>query len=121
MDPLGFGLENFDTLGRWRDVLNGEPLDTRGTLPSGQSYEGPAGLKKVLLERKDQIIRQLAKKMTGYAFGRDLNKFDNCVLDESMKALEQNGWRASVLVETIAMSYPFQHRFYPRQTKPEIK
>ena len=54
--------------------------------------------------------------MTGYAFGRELNKFDNCVVDESMKALEANQWRATVLIETIAMSYPFQHRFYPKQT-----
>jgi hypothetical protein len=116
MDPLGFGLENFDPLGRWRDELNGEPVDAKGTLPSGQVFEGPAGLKKVLLERKEEIVRHLARKMTGYAFGRELNKFDNCVVDESMKALEANQWRATVLIETIAMSYPFQHRFYPKQT-----
>ena len=73
-------------------------------------------MKKVLLERKEEIVRHLARKMTGYAFGRELNKFDNCVVDESMKALEANQWRATVLIETIAMSYPFQHRFYPKQT-----
>ncbi|MEI2621311.1 MAG: DUF1588 domain-containing protein, partial [Candidatus Nanopelagicales bacterium] len=47
MDPLGFGLENFDALGRWRDDLNGQPLDTKGTLPSGEVYEGPGGLKRI--------------------------------------------------------------------------
>jgi hypothetical protein len=115
MDPLGFGMENFDTLGRWRNELNGEPVDAKGTLPSGEYYEGPAGLKRVLMARKDQIMRHLARKMTGFAFGRELNKFDDCVIDEALKSLEQNDWRATVLIETIAMSYPFQHRFYPKQ------
>lgn len=119
MDPLGFGLENFDVLGRWREQLHGEPLDSKGTLPSGEVYEGPAGLKQVLMARKDKIVRHLARKMTGFAFGRELNSFDNCVIDDAMKALEQNGWRTSVLIETIAMSYPFQHRFYPKLNQPE--
>jgi hypothetical protein len=119
MDPLGFGLENFDVLGRWRDQLHGAPLDAQGTLPSGEVYEGPAGLKKVLLARKEKIIRHLARKMTGFAFGRELNQFDNCVIDDAMKALEHNAWRASVLIETIALSYPFQHRFYPKLNQPE--
>ncbi len=119
MDPLGFGLENFDNLGRWRTELSGQPLDTRGTLPTGESYDGVAGLKGVLLARKDKILRHLARKMTGFAFGRELNKFDNCVIDDAMKALEHNGFRASSLIETIATSYPFQHRFYPKPDQPE--
>jgi hypothetical protein len=119
MDPLGFGLENFDVLGRWRDELHGERVDAKGTLPSGEAYEGPAGLKQVLLGRKEKIIRHLARKMTGFAFGRELNKFDNCVIDDAMTALANNDWRATVLVETIAMSYPFQHRFYPKHDQPE--
>jgi len=117
MDPLGFGLENYDVLGRWRDELHGEPVEAKGTLPSGEIYEGPAGLKKILLARKEQLIQHLARKMTGFAFGRELNKFDNCVIDDAMKALAQNDWRAGVLIETIAMSYPFQHRFYARQNQ----
>lgn len=119
MDPLGFGLENFDNLGRWRTEMHGAPLDTKGTLPSGESYEGFTGLKQVLLARKEKIMRHLARKMTGFAFGRELNKFDDCVLDDAMKALEHNEWRASALIETIATSYPFQHRFYPKQDGPE--
>ncbi len=119
MDPLGFGLENFDALGRWRDQLYGEPLDTKGTLPSGEVYDGPAGLKRVLLARKEKIMRHLARKMTGFAFGRELNNFDNCVIDDAVKLLEQNDWRATVLIETIATSYPFQHRFYPKLNQPE--
>lgn len=117
MDPLGFGLENYDVLGRWRDELHGEPVEAKGTLPSGEVYDGPSGLKKILLARKEQIIRHLARKMTGFALGRELNKFDNCVIDDAMKALAQNDWRTDVLIETIAMSYPFQHRFYAKQNQ----
>ncbi len=114
MDPLGFGLENFDSLGRWREELHGEPVEAKGTLPSGEVYEGPDGLKQVLMARKERIMRHLARKMTGFAFGRELNKFDNCVIDDAMTALANNDWRATVLIETIAMSYPFRHRFYPK-------
>jgi hypothetical protein len=119
MDPLGFGLENFDVLGRWRDRLHGEPLDTKGTLPSGEIYDGPAGLKQVLMARKGKIMRHLARKLTGFAFGRELNSFDNCVIDDAVKSLAQNDWRATVLIETIATSYPFQHRFYPKLNQPD--
>lgn len=115
MDPLGFGLENFDVLGRWRDTDRGHPIDAQGTLPSGQTFTGPAGLKTLLLERKDDIIKHLVRKMTGYAFGRELNQFDQCVVNRAMEALQKNDYRSSVLVEQIAMSFPFRHRFYPKQ------
>jgi hypothetical protein len=115
MDPLGFGLENFDVLGRWRTEDHGQPIDAQGKLPSGVTYSGPAGLKTVLLTRKDDVIGNLVKKMAGFAFGRELNKFDDCVVENTMKALQRNNYRASILVEQIAVSYPFQHRFYPKE------
>jgi hypothetical protein len=114
MDPLGFGLEHFDVLGRWRDQDRDQPIDAKGKLPSGETYDGPAGLKKVLLERKDRVMRHLVRKMTGYAYGRELNRFDDCVIDRTMEALQKNDYRSSVLVEQIATSFPFQHRFYPK-------
>ncbi len=115
MDPLGFGLENFDNLGRWRDSDRGLAIDSEGTLPSGESFTGPAGLKKILMDRKDQVMKQLARKLTGYAFGRELNKFDDCVVDRGLEAMQQNGYRPSVLIEQIAFSFPFRHRFYPKE------
>ncbi|HZO84558.1 MAG TPA: DUF1588 domain-containing protein, partial [Verrucomicrobiae bacterium] len=115
MDALGMGLENFDVLGRWRETDRGQPIDAQGTLPSGQSFTGPAGLKNLLMERKDDIIKHLVRKMTGYAFGRELNQFDQCVVDRTMEALQKNDYRATVLVEQIATSFPFRHRFYPKQ------
>jgi hypothetical protein len=115
MDPLGFGLENFDALGRWRNADRGQPIDAKGTLPSGKTFSGPAGLKSVLMERKDAVMKHLVRKMTGYAYGRELNKFDECVVDRATEALQQNDYRSSVLVDQIAMSFPFRHRFYPKQ------
>ncbi len=114
MDPLGFGMENFDVLGRWRDADGSHPIDAKGTLPSGETFTGPSGLKTILLAQKDKVIEHLARKMTGYAYGRELNKFDNCVADKALEALKKNDYRPSVLVEHIALSFPFRHRFYPK-------
>jgi hypothetical protein len=119
MDPLGFGMENFDPLGRWRDTDRGLPIDAKGTLPSGDSFVGPSGLKSILMKRKDDVIRLLVKKMTGYAFGRELNKFDDCVVDRAMKVLKEQNYRSSALIEEIVLSFPFRHRFYPNAVEME--
>lgn len=111
MDPLGFGLENFDAIGRWRHHQNGLPVNSSGQLPSGETFNGPDQLKQVLLARKDEFIRNLTRKLLGYSLGRGLNKFDECVITHGMEALAANDYRPSALIETIVLSYPFQHRF----------
>jgi hypothetical protein len=114
MDPLGFGLECFDATGRWRHHSAGQPIDSSGTLPGGQAFTGPAELKQVLLNRRGEFLSNLTRKMLGYALGRSLSKFDDCIVRETVKALEANDHRSSVLVEQIAMSYPFRHRYARR-------
>lgn len=111
MDPLGFGLENFDPIGRWRDEAAGQPVDARGELPSGETFNGPAELKKILLARKDDFARNLSRKMLGYALGRSLTQYDDCVVDGSLEALKNNGYQAHALVTQIVLSYPFRHRY----------
>jgi hypothetical protein len=111
MDPIGFGLENFDPIGRWRNDQGGQPLDTAGVLPSGESFNGPRELKAILLAQKDAFARNLARKMLGYALGRSLTRFDECVVDDAVAALQEHDYRPSVLVEEIVLSYPFRHRF----------
>jgi len=111
MDPLGFGMENFDPVGRWRTEENGQPIDANGTLPSGEKFNGPAELKKVLMNRKDEVMRHLTRKMYGYAVGRDLNKFDDCVIQNVMATLKKNEYRAPLLMEEIVLSYQFRHRY----------
>jgi hypothetical protein len=111
MDPLGFGLENFDPIGRFRTEQAGQPVDAVGELPSGDKFNGPRELKAVLLKQKNEFVRNLARKLLGYALGRQLYRFDDCVIDDSIKALEADGYKASILVERIALSYPFRHRY----------
>jgi hypothetical protein len=116
MDPLGFGLENFDVLGRWREQDRGRPIDAQGVLPSGERFTGPAQLKSVLMARKEQVMKHLVRKMMGFALGRELNSFDDCAADRAFRTLRDQEYRASVLVEQIALSFPFRHRFYPKQS-----
>ena len=109
MDPLGFSMESFDVLGRLRT----EQIDTSGKLPSGETFNGPADLRQILLRRKDQIIRHLVKKLTGYALGRELNRFDECILRDAMKALAEQNYRPAAAIETIATAKAFRYRYYP--------
>jgi hypothetical protein len=111
MDPLGFGLESFDAIGRWRHHAAGAAIDSSGELPSGERFRGPVELKQVLLARQDEFVRNLSRKMLGYALGRGLSQFDNCVIDDCVDALQANDYRSGTLIETIVLSYPFQHRY----------
>jgi mono/diheme cytochrome c family protein len=111
MDPLGFGLENFDPLGRWRTEQAGQPLDSTGVLPTGEKFSGPVELKKLLLEkRRADFLRNLSRKALGYALGREVKRPDMVVVRDCVRALEQGEFRVSRLLETIVLSYPFSHR-----------
>lgn len=112
MDPLGFGLENYDALGRWREIDAGLPIDASGRLPSGQTFSNPAELKQAVSARRDEFRRNFIRKLLGFALGRELNKFDDCVIEDCQKALAANDGRAAAVVETICLSYPFRHRFF---------
>jgi hypothetical protein len=117
MDPLGFGLENYDGLGRWREHDQGSVIDASGVLPSGQTFQGPGELKQVLLQRAGEFEEHLVKKLLSFALGRELNKFDQCVIDDCREKLSAQDHRAALILETIATSYPFQHRFFKAATK----
>ena len=119
MDPIGFGLENYDALGRWRSEDAGRPVDASGTLPPGGAFVGPEELKRRLLERRDEFIRHLARKLLGYALGRELDEFDQCVVDRTARRLAENGQRAPLLVEEIVVSHPFRHRYHKMQDPPK--
>jgi hypothetical protein len=113
MDPLGFGLENFDLLGRWRTEQDGKPIDSVGVLPTGEKFDGPVELKKLLLDkRRPEFLRNLCRKMLGYALGREIKRVDLCVVQDCMQALEQGGYRPRPWLEEIVLSYPFSHRNY---------
>lgn len=110
LDPLGFALENYDPIGRWRDKENGAAIDNLGELPHGQKIEGSEGLKKLFMERKEQFIRQLTIKLLGYALGRGLVDSDYCVVDAICDDLAANDYQARRLILGIVRSTPFRYR-----------
>jgi hypothetical protein len=110
IDPLGFALENYDVLGRWRVEDAGQPVDVSGVLPDGRAIQGPAELKQVLLERKDLFARNLAAKMLGYALGRGLTLEDQCTVEQLVAALKEGGYESRRLVDGIVLSVPFRQQ-----------
>jgi hypothetical protein len=110
MDPLGFGLENFDGIGRWREKEKERTVDASGTLPGGESFRGPIELVGVLGKRQDAFRRHLARTLLTYALGRGLEYYDACAVDRIVEATRQGGDRFSALVTEIAHSEPFLKR-----------
>jgi hypothetical protein len=110
MDPLGFGLENYDVLGSWRSVVDGVPVDAVGRLPGGEEFDGPAELKRLLLDRKQQFIRNLTRKMLGYALARTLTPEDHCVVESITEKLAEDDYRAQTLITEIVKSVPFRYK-----------
>jgi hypothetical protein len=110
MDPIGFALENFDWMGRWRETeSNGKPLDTTGSLSSGDSFHGPVELRQALLNHKDEFLRNLAGKVFGYALGRGLQDGDSCTVQRLVDTVAKDGYRARTLVREIVLSVPFRN------------
>ena len=110
MDQLGFGMENFDAIGRWRETESGKPLDTTGELPGGGSFNGPVELAGVLRQKQCEFGECLAEKMLTYALGRGLEYYDRCATDKIVAAMKEKNFRFSVLVAEIAKSEPFRMR-----------
>jgi hypothetical protein len=110
MDPIGFGLENFDAIGHWRDMDGADALDTSGKMPSGQSFKGPVELKAIFMAHKDQFVRCLTDKLLTYALGRGVEEGDDATIDRIGKSVEQNQYKFSTLIAEVVKSYPFLNR-----------
>jgi len=104
MDPIGFGLEPFDWMGRFQE----KPVDAAGVLPSGEKFDGPVELREVLLRRKSDFVRHLAGKVLGYATGRPVQDGDHCTVQKLAAAVERDGYRARTLVREVVLSLPFR-------------
>jgi hypothetical protein len=113
IDPLGFSLENFDAIGRWRDTDAGAPVDASGVLPDGKAFRGPVELKEILLSRRDEFTRTLSTNLLIYALGRGLQREDDCVVHAAQEAAAKKEYRFSSLVVTIVQSFPFRNRRNP--------
>jgi mono/diheme cytochrome c family protein len=111
LDPIGFGLENFDAIGRWREKDDsGGPVDAAGELPGGKRFSSPKELKAIIASREDDLSRNLTEKLLAYALCRQLDGYDLIVVDQLHKTIAADGYRMQTLVSEIVTSYPFLNR-----------
>jgi hypothetical protein len=112
MDPVGFSLENFDGLGRWRDQAapGTGKIDASGVLPDGTKFDGPAGLRDVLMSKRDQFVEAFTERLLTYALGRGLEEYDRPVVRRITRDAAADGQKWSSIVLGIVRSAPFQMR-----------
>jgi hypothetical protein len=110
MDPLGFGLENYDAIGAWRNEDGKFPIDASGKLPDGRSFGGPAEMKTILKGDRDAFAVALTEKMLTYALGRGLERYDKRTVKAIAGRLAERDYRFSALVDEIVKSLPFLMR-----------
>lgn len=111
MDELGFALENYDVVGRWRDTEEGNPIDATGELPDGAKFNGASELQQtVKTKMRDQFVRCLTEKMLIYALGRGLEYFDECTVDKIMGHAKDKNYQFSELILAVVSSEPFLKR-----------
>jgi hypothetical protein len=115
MDPMGFALENFDAIGRWRTVNESDTsrIDASGVLPDGTRFEGPAELRKLLLKDRVQFVGNVTEKLLTYALGRGTEYYDAPVIRKTAREAAAHGYRWSSLILGIVNSAPFQMRSAP--------
>jgi hypothetical protein len=110
MDPLGFALENFDGLGRWRTAIGKTPIDSSGVLPDGTKFDGPAGLRKILLSKQDQFVYTATERLLTYALGRGVEPYDAPAVRKIVRDAAPSDYCWSSLISGIVNSMPFQMR-----------
>ena len=114
MDPIGFGLENYDAIGAWRTADGNFPIDASGELPGGTRFDGPADLRAVLYAQQDRFARNLTEKVLTYALGRGLESYDEPAVEDIRRDIGRKGYRFSSLILRIVESIPFQMRLEER-------
>lgn len=110
MDPIGFSLENYDAVGKWRREFAGQPIDASGLLPDGISFDGPAGLRELLLSRPDDFVGTVTEKLLAFALGRGLEYYDMPSVRAIVRATAADDYRWSSVILGVIESTPFQMR-----------
>jgi hypothetical protein len=111
IDPLGFALENFDPIGAWRTRYEkGQPIDAAGELPSGQTFQDITGLKKILVEHKDQFALALTEKLLSYACGRRMESTDRADVVRIVGELKRGDYGFRCLIEQVVLSDSFRSK-----------
>jgi hypothetical protein len=117
MDPLGFALENFDALGKWRTLADGEKVDASAALPDGAVFEGVPGLRNLLIRHKDDFVRTLTEKLLAYSIGRGIEYYDLPAIRQIAResAAADNRW--SSLILGVIRSRPFSMGIVKEKTE----
>ena len=110
MDPIGFAMENFDAVGKWRDRDNENPIDASGVFPDGSKFDGMVGLKQALLRHPEQFVNTVAEKLLMYAIGRNLQYYDQPSVRAVVAKAAKENYTFSSLVLGVVESTPFQMR-----------
>jgi hypothetical protein len=110
MDPIGFAMENFDAVGRWRDHDAGSAIDASGAFPNGATFDGMSGLRKVLLADRQQFINTVASKLLMYALGRNLQYYDEPAVRAIVRHSAASNDTLASLVSGVVRSAPFLMR-----------
>jgi len=110
MDPLGFGLENYDAIGKWRTKDGTFDVDSSGVLPSGKSFKNPSEMRQILTSMLPDISRNLTEKMLIYSLGRGLKRYDKPTVQDITKKLDASGNGFQNLILEVVRSLPFQSR-----------
>lgn len=113
MDPVGFALENYDAVGRWREFDEGEPVDSEGSFPDGSLCDGVTGLEHKLLEQADLFVGTLAERLLTFALGRGVEYYDAPAIRQIVRRAREDDYRFSSLVMGVVDSIPFQMRRSP--------
>ncbi len=118
MDPIGFALENFDAVGRWRALDNGLPINTVSEMTDGTYVDGPATLRDALLARPDAFMASISERLLTYALGRETEQYDGPVVRRIVEQADSEGFTFSALVQAIVMSDTFQKRIKLDEASP---
>jgi hypothetical protein len=113
MDPLGFALENFDGIGRWRDSASEEgtgAIDSSGVLPDGTQFNGPAGLREILVGKRDMFVETVTERMLTYGLGRGVEQYDAPIIRRIVREASADDYKWSSIIVGIVNSSPFQMR-----------
>jgi hypothetical protein len=110
MDAIGFGLENFDAIGAWRDKDGPHAINASGELAAGKSFNGPEELKKLLAAKPGLFVRSLTERMLTYALGRGVEEYDECTIERIAQAVEKSDHKFSSLAIEIVKSDAFQKK-----------
>ena len=110
MDPVGFSLENYDAVGRWRTTDEDAPIDPSGNLPDGSQFTGVSGLRQALLSKPELFVTTLTEKLLTYGLGRGLESYDAAAVRKVVRDAQGNDYRFGSLISGIVNSTPFQMR-----------